>query len=92
MPRFVVAQADRLTPEQYETVANNYQKRLENLSTDFPIPYRSQNGGHYDDQQVLKPEFGTGQSGFRLHLLQPGEHIDSRPQALKEHELEVLSS
>jgi NAD(P)H dehydrogenase (quinone) len=60
LPPFVVYQADRLTPEQYETVANKYQKRLENLSTDFPIPYRSQNGGHYDDRQVLKPEFGTG--------------------------------
>jgi len=54
---FVVYQADRLTPEQYDVVAHDYQQRLEHLF-DESDPYRSQNGGHYDEQQVLKPEFG----------------------------------
>lgn len=92
LPPFIVYQADRLTKEQYETVANDYRTRLENLFTDPTIPYRSQNGGHYDDQQVLKPEFGVGQSGLRLHLLQPNEAIDNRPQAQKEYELEEIAN
>ncbi|KAM3099862.1 NAD(P)H-dependent oxidoreductase [Phormidesmis sp. 146-12] len=79
LPPFVVYQADRLTAEQYETVAQDYQQRLENLFTDAPIPYRSQNGGHYDERQVLKSEFGSGQGGLRLHLLQPDEVADQRP-------------
>ncbi|BAZ11629.1 putative NAD(P)H quinone reductase [Calothrix sp. NIES-4071] len=89
---FIVYQADRLTKEQYETVANDYRTRLENLFTDPTIPYRSQNGGHYDDQQVLKPEFGVGQSGFSLHLQQPNEAVDNRPQAQKEYELEEITN
>lgn len=79
LPPFVVYQADRLTPEQYHAIAQDYQQRLENLFNESPIPYRSQNGGHYDDQQVLKPEFGSEQSGLRLHLLQSGEIADERP-------------
>jgi NAD(P)H dehydrogenase (quinone) len=91
LPPFVVYQTDRLTAEQYKSTAQDYQQRLENLFTDAPIPYRSQNGGHYDEQQVLKPEFGNGQSGLRLHLLQPREVVDQRPLPKKAYELEVLS-
>jgi NAD(P)H dehydrogenase (quinone) len=36
-------------------------------------PFRTQNGGHYDTQQVLKPGLGHGASGTRLHLRKPGE-------------------
>lgn len=49
---------------------------------------RGVNGGHYDERQVLKPEFGNGQSGLRLHLLQPNEVTDQRPfsKKLKTHD------
>lgn len=85
LPPFVVYQADRLTPEQYDVVAHDYQQRLEHLFDESPIPYRSQNGGHYDEQQVLKPEFGANQSGLRLHLLQSGEVADNRPVLISQH-------
>lgn len=82
---FVVYQADRLPSEQYDVIAHNYQQRLKNLFDESPIPYRSQNGGHYDDRQVLKLEFGSHQSGSRLHLLQPGETVDKRPTLVSQH-------
>lgn len=38
-----------------------------------PIPFRTQNGGHYDGQQVLKPGLGSSESGMRIHLVQLGD-------------------
>ena len=35
--------------------------------------YCSQNGGHYDGQQVFKPSLGAGASCTRTHLVQPGD-------------------
>lgn len=70
---FAVYQADRLSPERWSEVAERYRDRLRNLFTDAPIPYRRQNGGHYDGQQVLKDGLGRGESGTRLHLLQAGD-------------------
>jgi len=49
--------ADRLTQNSTSlltTINNALNIYLMNL-----IPYRSQNGGHYDEQQVLKPEFSS---------------------------------
>ena len=80
LPPFVVYQADRLTPEAFDVAAAEYRERLVRLFTDEPIPFRSQNGGHYDEAQVLRPAFGTGTNGFGLHVLQPGEAADARPQ------------
>lgn len=73
LPPFTVYQADRLTLEQWPSVAEAFKARLDGLFTDAPIPFRRQNGGHYDTQQVLKPELGHGASGTRIHLLKPGE-------------------
>jgi len=38
-----------------------------------------------DEQQALKPEFGSNQSGLRLHLVQPGEAADKRPVLMPQH-------
>lgn len=70
---FVVYQADRVTEERWEEIADRYRARLHGLFTDAPIPFRRQNSGHYDGQQVLKVGLGTGEAGARLHLRQPGD-------------------
>lgn len=70
---FAIYQADRLTPEHWPEIAERYRARLHGLFTDAPIPYRRQNGGHYDGQQVLKDGLGRGVVGTRLHLLQAGD-------------------
>ncbi|WP_029008657.1 NAD(P)H-dependent oxidoreductase [Azospirillum halopraeferens] len=70
---FVVYRADSLTPERWHAITDQYRTRLETLFTADPIPFRRQNGGHYDGQQVLKDGLGGGETGLRMHLLQPGE-------------------
>ncbi|MEO0035089.1 MAG: hypothetical protein RLZZ501_1112 [Pseudomonadota bacterium] len=70
---FTLFQADRLPREQWPEVAARYRARLEGLFRDPPIPFRRQNGGHYDGQQVLKDGLGQGLSGARLHLVQPDD-------------------
>ncbi|HZZ90245.1 MAG TPA: NAD(P)H-dependent oxidoreductase [Caulobacteraceae bacterium] len=76
MPPFVVYQAHRLTESDWPELAAAYRRRLEGLFTDRPIPFRTQNGGHYDGRQVLKPGLGAGESGTRIHLTQPGDPIE----------------
>jgi len=73
MPPFPVYQSDRMTEERWPEVADAFRARLRTLFTDAPIPYRTQNGGHYDGQQVLKPGLGEGETGLRIHLVQPGD-------------------
>jgi NAD(P)H dehydrogenase (quinone) len=34
---------------------------------DAPIPFRSENGGDFDEDQVLRPEIAAEQSGFDVH-------------------------
>jgi NAD(P)H dehydrogenase (quinone) len=83
LPPFAVYQADRLTAEDFEVVAVGYRERLKRLFTDAPIQFRSQNGGHYDERQVLKPAFGIGAAGFGLHVVRPNEIPDDRPRSTK---------
>jgi NAD(P)H dehydrogenase (quinone) len=73
LPPFVVYQSDRLTDEGWLDVAGACKTRINSLSTDTPIPFRTQNGGHYDGQQVLKPGLGDGETGMRIHLVRPGD-------------------
>ena len=73
LPPFTVYQSDRLTREQWPAVADAFKTRLDGLFSDTPIPFRKQNGGHYDTQQVLRPGLGHGASGTRIHLVNPGE-------------------
>lgn len=70
---FPVYQSDRMTEERWPEVAAAFRARLAKLFTEPPIPFRTQNGGHYDGQQVLKPGLGSGETGLRMHLRQPGD-------------------
>jgi NAD(P)H dehydrogenase (quinone) len=73
LPPFVVYQSDRLTEAEWPDVAEACKRRLTGLFTDKAIAFRTQNGGHYDGQQVLKPGLGAGESGTRIHLVQSGD-------------------
>ena len=50
LPPFVVYQTHRLTEADWPEIAVAYRRRLDGLFTDAPIPFRSQNGGHYDQE------------------------------------------
>lgn len=68
LPPHVVYQADHLGREGWLAAAEAFESRLDGLFTDAPIPFRTQNGGDYDGQQVLKAGLGEGASGTRIHL------------------------
>lgn len=73
VPPFVIYQSDRLGEADWPSVAEAFAPRITGLFEDKPIAFRTQNGGHYDGRQVLKPELDAGESGTRIHLVQPGD-------------------
>ena len=77
LPPFVLYQTHQLTEADWPELAGALERRLEGLFLDPPIPFRTQNGGHYDARQVLKPGLGAGESGTRIHLMQPDDPMDS---------------
>jgi NAD(P)H dehydrogenase (quinone) len=77
LPAFSVYQSDRMDEAGWQQVSKDFCDRLKNLFTTAPIPFRTQNGGHYDASQRLKPGLGTGEGGTRIHLVQPGDPVET---------------
>lgn len=67
LPPLTVCGADRVSPEQYDAAAEALRGRLRSLSTSDPIPFRSQNGGDYDENLVLRDDLAPGRSGIGVH-------------------------
>jgi NAD(P)H dehydrogenase (quinone) len=62
----------KTTPEEFEKIKFAYKKRLLTLETTPIIQYRSQNGGDYDEQQVLKQgREEKGVTGLAIHQIDP---------------------
>ncbi|MCQ0012987.1 hypothetical protein [Actinomadura madurae] len=55
LPPLVVTGADRATPADHAAHTAALDERLRTLPTAPPIPYRTENGGDYDDDLVLRP-------------------------------------
>ncbi|MEV4148277.1 NAD(P)H-dependent oxidoreductase [Amycolatopsis sp. NPDC049691] len=72
LPPVPVYGADRLSEEHFAEARQRLRTRLSTLETTEPIPYRTQNGGDYDDNLVLRPEHAPGATGLAIHLTQPG--------------------
>lgn len=68
LPPVLVPGADRFTAEEGETAARELRERLLAMPTTEPIPYRTQNGGDYDENLVLRPDVAPGSAGLRAHL------------------------
>ncbi|MDE0855044.1 MAG: NAD(P)H-dependent oxidoreductase [Nevskia sp.] len=68
LPPFLVYEARGIDAAAYEQLAQVYRERLRRLFTDAPLPYRMQNGGDYDERQVLKDTIAPGTLGFSAHL------------------------
>lgn len=69
---WVAFQTTRLTEEAADTLAADYVGRLLSIFDAAPIGYRSENGGDYDNRQVLKPDIPGG-TGFAAHIDQRDE-------------------
>lgn len=75
MEPFLLYKVHSMDAGRYATDCAALSRRLDDLWTDTPIPYRKQNGGDYEIPSLtLKPTVetkaadGTVQSGFRLHI------------------------
>ncbi|MFJ7210152.1 NAD(P)H-dependent oxidoreductase [Amycolatopsis sp. NPDC098790] len=72
LPPVPVYGADRMPAEQFAEARQLLRTRLRTLETTDPIPFRTQNGGDYDDDLVLRPEHAQGATGLAIHLTQAG--------------------
>lgn len=68
LPPVVVHSADRASAEDVERAGKHLAERVLTAWETDPIPYRSQNGGDYDDALVLRPELAPGETGLAAHL------------------------
>lgn len=64
----VIHGSNRVSPEDYARMETALAARLSGLATDAPLPFRTQNGGDYDDELVLKPGLGGDREGIALRL------------------------
>lgn len=71
VPPTVLYEAGKADATVVERMATHYIERLLTINETEPIPLRPQNGGDYDDVQVLKPGLGAGQKGHALHQREP---------------------
>ena len=68
LPPYLVYESRSLDEAGYAKLAQAYRERLQGLFTDATLPYRTQNGGDYDDRQVLKDAVAPGAEGLSIHL------------------------
>lgn len=68
LPPFAVHSANHLSTPDHSDIAQQLRARLATAATDPPIPYRTQNGGDYDEQTVLLPDLATDRTGLDVHL------------------------
>jgi NAD(P)H dehydrogenase (quinone) len=71
VPPTIFYEVGNASAEAIESMAKTYIERLLNVQSVDPIPFRSQNGGDYDDVQVLKPHLDSGATGHALHQSEP---------------------
>lgn len=67
LPPLLVPSADRVSDAAYADAAGRLRDRLHTLDTADPVPFRSQNGGDYDDDLVLRPHLAPGDGGLGVH-------------------------
>ncbi|HEY7641779.1 MAG TPA: NAD(P)H-dependent oxidoreductase [Steroidobacteraceae bacterium] len=67
LPTFAVYGTGRITTAGVLAAKATWQRRLDGLFQDAPIPYRPQNGGDYPDGHVLAADVALAQSGLSAH-------------------------
>jgi NAD(P)H dehydrogenase (quinone) len=66
LPPVAIHGADRVDSESYAAAAALVRDRVAALEHTEPLPFRSQNGGDYDDL-VLRPHLAPGAAGLGVH-------------------------
>ncbi|HWD06531.1 MAG TPA: NAD(P)H-dependent oxidoreductase [Amycolatopsis sp.] len=68
LPPYAVYDADRMTACAYPSAAAGLRDRLRALETTAPLPFRTQNGGDYGRDLVLREDVAPGREGLTVHL------------------------
>ncbi len=71
LPPHVIHGANRVDAEAYARLEAGLGERLATIATAKPIAYRSQNGGDYDADLVLRPGLGTSPRGLTATRVRP---------------------
>ena len=71
VPPTVFYEVGQVDAETVEKLAEHYNERLLQIMKTEPISFIPQNGGDYDDVQVLKAHINGGFHGHALHQLDP---------------------
>lgn len=82
LPHFAVHRAGYLGADDWPSVEKALQLRLQGLFSDAPIPFRQQNGGHYDERFELRANLGGAETGLLMHQVRAGEPEQTPPQPL----------
>lgn len=69
--QLVFYEVGKIDSETVNLLAKTYIERLLTINHTEPIPFRMQNGGDYDDVQVLKEELSEDKFGHALHQNNP---------------------
>jgi len=72
VPPAIFYEVGNANAEAIEAMAQAYVERLLKIESVDVIPFRPQNGGDYDDVQVLKADLDSGVTGHALHQSEPG--------------------
>jgi len=67
VPPTVFYEVSRLDAETVDRLCQSYLDRLLHIATTDPIPFRTQNGGDYDEQQVLHEHLAKDGAGLKIH-------------------------
>ena len=70
-PPVVFYEVGRVDEQTVESLTAHYIERLLSIAEAEPIPFIPQNGGSYDDVQVLKPHVNPDLRGHALHQVEP---------------------
>jgi NAD(P)H dehydrogenase (quinone) len=69
LPPYVVYRTGRMDQVRFERIRSELGRRLDDLASTVPIPFRPQNGGDYDiPAMTLKAGVAPGLSGFAAHI------------------------
>jgi NAD(P)H dehydrogenase (quinone) len=72
LPPVPVYGADRVPDHEFAEARDRLRERLRTLETATPIPFRTQNGGDYDEDLVLHPDRAPEATGLSAHLTRRG--------------------
>ncbi len=70
VPPLVLGGVDRYSGDDHDAAVAELRARLRELPTVDALPYRSQEGGDYDDaRRRLRPAHAPGETGLRIHSM-----------------------